>query len=361
MHKVCTNSYAKDGQDNDIAARLPELIELERILDAAGSRLTATVLTHIDVDHRSLPLYLIEMGSRDPAAPVIGLVGGIHGVERIGSQVISAYLRLLVEYLSWDEGLQEQLSRLKLFMIPIANPGGMWRNSRCNPRNVDLMRNAPIEAKSKVPFLLGGQRISSRLPWYRGGASEPMEPELQALCDCVRQQVRGRPFALTLDCHSGFGLRDRLWIPYAGSHQPIDAIYAVHSLYRLFRRSHPNHGFYKFEPQSHSYTTHGDAWDMLYDELRQHSPFTLYLPLTLEMGSWLWLRKNPRQIFRFANLFNPVVPHRRQRVLRRHLPLLEFLVSATRSYRHWLPPTDAAREQAAMEARERWFPGERHD
>ena len=48
-----------------------------------------------------------------------------------------------------------------------------------------------------------------------------------------------------------------------------------------------------------------------------------FLPLTLEMGSWLWVKKNPRQLFSRHGIFNPLIEHRQQRVLRRHLALLD--------------------------------------
>ncbi|MGB1558509.1 MAG: hypothetical protein ACPHCJ_12055, partial [Oceanococcaceae bacterium] len=66
-------------------------------------------------------------------------------------------------------------------------------------------------------------------------------------------------------------------------------------------------------------------------------PQRLFLPLTLEMGSWLWVRKNPLQIFNHAGLFNPLVPHRRKRILRQHLVFMNFLLSAAANGSRWLP------------------------
>ncbi|CAH2929990.1 MAG: FIG011155: Zinc carboxypeptidase-related protein [uncultured Paraburkholderia sp.] len=47
--------------------------------------------------------------------------------------------------------------------------------------------------------------------------------------------------------------------------------------------------------------------------------------MTLELGSWLWIKKNPRQLFSRQGFFNPVKAHRTARVLRRHANLLDFL------------------------------------
>ncbi len=82
----------------------------------------------------------------------------------------------------------------------------------------------------------------------------------------------------------------------------------------------------------------------------------MFLPLTLEMGSWLWVRKNPRQVFTRLGLFNPVIAHREQRVLRRHLPLLDFVVRAAASHGRWLP-AGPDREAHRRQALARWYAG----
>ena len=79
-----------------------------------------------------------------------------------------------------------------------------------------------------------------------------------------------------------------------------------------------------------------------------------FLPLTLEMGSWLWVKKNPRQLFSRRGIFNPLIAHRQQRVLRRHLPLLDFAVRAAGAWQLWMPqgPDIEAHRLAAMA---RWY------
>lgn len=49
------------------------------------------------------PVFTAAIGSSDPAAPTVGFFGGIHGLERIGSQVILHYVRALLFRLEWDE------------------------------------------------------------------------------------------------------------------------------------------------------------------------------------------------------------------------------------------------------------------
>ena len=217
--------------------------------------------------------------------------------------------------------------------MPLVNPAGMWRGTRANASGIDLMRNSPVESRERVPFLYGGQRLSPRLPWYRGDGRSPMEPEARALCEVVEQELLGRPFSLALDCHSGFGLDDRIWFPHAHTRKPIENLAEMHALMELFDRNYPNHD-YIFEPQCRQYVAHGDLWDHLYLE---RPAGRVFLPLTLEMGSWRWIRKSPRQLLSRAGIFNPLAAHRHQRVLRRHLVWLDFLCRAAGSYERWLP------------------------
>ena len=98
----------------------------------------------------------------------------------------------------------------------------------------------------------------------------------------------------------------------------------------------PHHD-YSFEPQSKQYLLHGDLWDHAYDATPAQN---IFLPMTLELGSWLWIRKNPRQIFSRHGIFNPIKAHRIKRVLRRHADLLDFLARAAYSAPQWLPVGD---------------------
>lgn len=335
-------------------ANNPELLALDALIDKAGSRLVSEIVTRINVDGHALPLWCLSLGNRSPEVPAIGFFGGVHGVERIGSQVLIAYLGNLVERLQWDVTLHDLLTRLRLVFMPIVNPGGFLRGTRANPAGVDLMRHAPVEADGDVRWPLGGQRLSPHLPWYRGSLGAPLQPEAEALFKVVRERLLPHPFSMAVDCHSGFGFRDQLWFPYARTQQPFPHLAEAEALRALFNRTYPHHSFYVMEPQCLNYTTHGDLWDFLYDEARQHQPNKLFLPFTLELGSWAWMKKNPRQLLDPLGLFNPLLPHRHERVLRRHLTLFEFLQQASVSHRHWRP-TEEQRLLHEQAARERWF------
>jgi hypothetical protein len=319
--------------------KLPELAALERIIEFGGVHLNSREVCRIESPQgESYPVHAIVLGNPDPALPAVGYFGGVHGLERIGSEVVIAYLESLVMRLQWDSTLHRQLESVRLVFMPIVNPGGMGLGTRANPRGVDLMRNSPVQAQEPVPFLVGGQRLSARLPWYRGEHGAAMEVENLAVLEVVQTELLQRPFSLAVDCHSGFGARDRIWFPYAHTREPIAHLAEVHALKNIFTQSHNNHR-YIFEPQSLQYLAHGDLWDHLYREACATSD-TVFLPLTLEMGSWLWVKKNPTQLFSRHGIFNPLIAHRLQRVLRQHQMLLDFLSRAATGYARWLPQAD---------------------
>ena len=338
---------ARNGADQARIRRLlPELENLERIVSEAPSDVTAGIISQVSASDMTLPVYRVDVGNAPADAPALLLVGGVHGLERIGTQVLLAWLESLLHRLHWDEHLAELLTRVRLVFVPLVNPGGMLLNRRSNPGGVDLMRNAPLMAQAESTWLLGGQRLSRRLPWYTGKPDAGMEPESRALEAVVHELVTGRPFSLSLDCHSGFGLRDQIWFPYAYRRRPMRRIADVMALKLLWEQAYPHHD-YVFEPQSAHYLTHGDLWDYFYKQINRDNEGR-FLPLTLEMGSWRWIRKRPRQLLRLDGFFNPLLPHRHQRVLRSHLIWLDFLLSATAHYQQWLP--DSAQERTLRQA-----------
>lgn len=340
-----------------IYRRLPELMQLEALINHSIPTLkhidtSAEVISYSELDNIPIPIYKISLGAIDSHSPCLFFVGGVHGLERIGSQVVISLLESLCQRLHWDEALQLKLRRIKLIFIPLLNPVGMAKRYRSNGNHIDLMRNAPVDSKEPTAWLVGGHRISKFIPWYRGKAKQGMEVESQALINEVLLTTQTSPLTLALDCHSGFGTKDRLWFPYAKSKlQPISQIGALFHLRKLFFNAFP-HQNYLFEPQTQHYTCHGDLWDYLYDiaESRQQH----LLPITLEMGSWRWVRKNPLQILDRIGLFHPVKPHRIQRVLRTHLTLTEFLMSATYSYQHWY--LSEQNDVFAQQAKSLWYP-----
>ncbi|WP_180127442.1 M14 family zinc carboxypeptidase [Rhodoferax sp. BLA1] len=333
--------------------KLPELDALERVIELGAGRLSSRVACQVSLPGGgTYPVHVICLGNPDVAVPGVGYFGGVHGLERIGAEVVIAYLHSLVMRLQWDSALHRQLETVRLVFMPIINPGGMALGTRANPNGVDLMRNAPVNASDPVPFLVGGQRISSGLPWYRGPKSGVMELENQALCEVVAAELLTRDFSVSVDCHSGFGARDRVWFPFAHKRAPMAHLAEMQALKHIFVQSN-NHHRYLIEPQSLQYLAHGDVWDHLYLQSCAQSD-RVFLPLTLEMGSWLWVKKNPRQLFSRHGMFNPLIEHRQQRVLRQHQLLLDFLSRAACGYRLWLPSAET-RAQHHAQALQDWY------
>jgi len=307
----------------------PLLDEIERLALAASGDADVAVLATVE----GLPIHAFRFGVTDRAAPALLVTGGVHGIERIGTEVAIAYLTTLVARLAWDEILREALAHSRILVVPLLNPVGMALATRANGNGVDLMRNAPPTPLGGTP-LVGGHHISPRLPWYMGRAGAPMETESAALVGFVERELFGSSFAIALDLHSGFGLVDRLWYPYARTREPPPDLPAITALRRLLDNTLPNN-VYRVEQTADVYTIRGDLWDHVYDRRRAEGSGML-LPLTLEMGSWAWVRKNPWQGFSTLGRFNPVKPHRVRRTLRRHLPLVDFLFHAAASHRRWL-------------------------
>ncbi len=332
---------------------LPQLAALEALIDEGQPLLQTQVVGQVQAGRHRLPIHALTLGNPDPEVPAVGFFGGVHGLERIGADVVIAFLGSLVKRLAWDSVLHAQLQKVRLVFMPLVNPGGLLLGTRANPRGVDLMRNAPMEAVEKVPFLIGGQRISRGLPWFRGEAGAPMEIESRALCAFVEAELLSRRFSLAVDCHSGFGTQDRIWFPYAHTATPIRHLPEIHALKTIFEQTH-NHHVYLFEPQSRQYLTHGDIWDYLYRKAEQARD-RVFLPLTLEMGSWMWIKKNPRQMFTRLGIFNPILDHRHHRVMRRHIALLDFLARAASSHLRWLPSSDDDLARHRDAAIRRWY------
>ena len=332
---------------------LPELTALERIIELGAGKLETRVACEVKMPQGdSYPVHVIVLGNPDPKVPAVGYFGGVHGLERIGAGVVIAYLQSLVMRLQWDRTLHKQLESVRLVFMPIVNPGGMALGTRANPNGVDLMRNSPVEARDSVPFLIGGQRISAGLPWYRGAKSNAMEIENQAVCEVVETELLSRDFSVSVDCHSGFGSRDRIWFPYAHRRAPIAHLAEMHALKSIFVQTNSHHR-YIIEPQSLQYLAHGDLWDHLYMQSCAQEQ-GIFLPLTLEMGSWLWVKKNPHQLFTRHGIFNPLIEHRQQRVLRQHQLLLDFLSRAACGHPLWLPKPDTRASHHAQ-ALQDWY------
>lgn len=333
---------------------LPEIQQVEKIIRELGPLVRSEIMCYSEKGDLRLPIHKLSFGSEDPSAPTVVFVGGVHGLERIGSQVCLSLLHSFSELILWDQSLRHSLKSLRLVFIPVVNPIGILLRTRSNPRGVDLMRNAPVEAESP-PRLLGGQRYSPKLPWYRGEAGASMEVEAQALVEGLQREMFHSKLAISVDFHSGFGWQDQIWFPYAKTLKPYPGLSVAHAFKDLFDRTYPNH-FYRVEPQALNYTTHGDLWDFLYDQYTEKGPKEgVYLPLCLEMGSWMWVKKNPLQLFNLQGYFNPTKSHRMKRTLRRHNTFFDFALRAALSPQSWAYLSEEQRLKHESLAKDLWY------
>ena len=106
------------------ADAFPEYDQLLALLDAASHVLDCRVVCEAAVQGHRFGVHVASLGSRDPLAPAIGIFGGIHGLERIGTQLVLDYLRSVLGRLAWDELLHRELQAVRLVFMPIVNPGG---------------------------------------------------------------------------------------------------------------------------------------------------------------------------------------------------------------------------------------------
>ena len=331
----------------------PELQQLEEIIEQFGSRAQTEIVERVQFQDLEFPIHCLTLGSPRPEAPVLAFIGGIHGLEKIGSEVLLSYLQTLCALLDWDEELQTRLEKSRLVFVPIVNPVGVYLGTRANGNCVDLMRNSPVKAQGKTK-LYSGHSISPLLPWYCGDSAN-MEKETLALCRVIDKQLFPSPLSIVIDLHSGFGLKDRLWFPYASKKIPFPYLAETLALKERFDQCYPHH-IYKIEPMCLEYLINGDLWDYLLDEFKEKFPQDrLFLPFTLEMGSWLWLRKNPTNLFSRHGLFHPLLPHRLKRVFRRHYLLFDFLHRSLLYPGSWARLSASKKTALGATALELWY------
>lgn len=260
------------------------------------------------------PIYSLSLGKPSALKKYpVGIVAGVHGLETIGVRIL---LDFLFHCLDEPDFLPELHSgKLGIHALPMANPGGIALRKRANPAGVDLMRNSGVEAVHSMPFF-GGQKMSNRLPYFRGNS---LEPESRTLYRFVYDSFFGIKNRLipVLDVHSGFGSIDHVWWPYAGTKDPCKDHRLFEAMGR-FLKIQAGHSHLSFGPQSESYTTHGDLWDLFYDHynrLEEENKWkSRFLPLTLEVGTWSDLRERPGRILNRKNIFNPEGDQKRETI-----------------------------------------------
>ncbi len=272
------------------------------------------------------PIYLLEIGRRSAfRRHTVSIISGVHGLETIGIRIHLDIIRCFLNPRSAHFSEALAAGKLGIYSIPILNPAGVARESRANGQGVDLNRNSGIDAEGALAFF-GGHRISPVLPYYRGKA---LQRESRALYRFLREHAwkNGR-IHTALDIHSGYGAQNYLWWPYSFSKRRVPHAAVFEHMAAELAGRHP---MYRIEPMSLSYMTHGDLWDralLEFEAAKQKGIIarkSLFLPLTLEIGTWQELRNNPMRMLKKQRIFNPP-PQSRKAYMREHRELIRDLL-----------------------------------
>lgn len=286
------------------------------------------------------PIYVVEIGKpkaikKNPS----GLVAGVHGLETIGIRVLLDFLDHIFKKTGAEILDEIKSGKLGIACIPILNPGGVALTTRSNPKGVDLMRNSGVDAE-KAPFFFGGQRITKSLPYYRGNSLQPESKVLYRFLKEYFFPVKNSLLPI-IDIHSGYGTIDHVWWPYARTHKECEDDFLFHKISNHLAQE-KNHTSYKFGPQSETYTTHGDLWDMLYDqflkkqETRKPKHNSRLLPLTLEIGTWADLKQNPLKLLKKRGIFNPARENKKKSIESHRKFLMDVLRISQTKQQDWI-------------------------
>ena len=103
-----------------IKQSFPELEQVEAILQEDNAMyLHSQILCRVSHHNDELPVYALTLGNREADVPCVTFVAGVHGLERIGTQVVIAFLEGLLERLKWDRVLAEILQRVRIHFLQI--------------------------------------------------------------------------------------------------------------------------------------------------------------------------------------------------------------------------------------------------
>ena len=157
----------------------------------------------------------------DPTAPVLGLFGGVHGLERIGSQVVLSLMNTFFANDFMGQSYSRDFRKMRLFYAFDQSPGEFFIKREAILRGVDLMRNAPVDAEGKSTWLVGRSPPVHQTSMVQRSTGRRIASRIQSPAWSLPPKFFQSSRVLTVDFHSGFGNIDRLWLPYAKSTRPF--------------------------------------------------------------------------------------------------------------------------------------------
>ena len=138
---------------------------LESLIEGFGSLARTRKVGEVTYKDKTYPLHCLVLGSEDPTAPTVGYFAGVHGLEKIGSEVVLSYMQTLLELMRWEKHFLDRLKNSRIVFMPLINPVGIVQRTRSNGNGVDIMRNSPLEAEDSGGGMYRGHRVSPKLPW----------------------------------------------------------------------------------------------------------------------------------------------------------------------------------------------------
>ncbi len=93
-----------------------EMDDLEDLIHKFGELARTRVVAEVSSNNKTFPLYCISISSSRPTDPAVGIFGGVHGLERIGSEVVLSFMHTLLEWIRWDRNYQSGSERFGWFL-----------------------------------------------------------------------------------------------------------------------------------------------------------------------------------------------------------------------------------------------------
>ncbi len=116
-------------------------------------------------------IHYLALGSGEET---IIIFGGFHGDELLGARLVFQY----AEYLATMDRVQP----VRIVIVPVMNPDGLFLNTRTNANGVDINRNFPTE----------NWKADSRSPRTNPGKAPASEPETRAVMKLLEKYPPNR-------------------------------------------------------------------------------------------------------------------------------------------------------------------------
>lgn len=334
----------------------PELHEVYSCANNLHDSASFHIENWIDYRKHRFPLTSFRFGENSSQASKIIFVSGLNGQDKLAIHLVLAYLKNIIRISSRDNSFAKRFKQFQLIFYPLANPTGMFTQRKTNENGVDLTRNAPIDAGRLALPLFSGQRISSRLPWYRGSKRSSMEVETSTLCQFISEESESSELTLVLDVRSSLGSSDNILFPYSCNSNVIPDAHHILALKKILDCYIPSNQF-QFEPAHKRSIIHGDLWDFLYSRHHSQSNKGLFIPLRLEIGNIPWLRRSPKQALQLVGIASPVEQAALKAIQQPYTHLFDFLLQAVSSEQHrWAKLSKGENYHLKRKARQKWYP-----